>query len=374
MNLITYTLDASHFDNLLKALSDKGYTLMGPTVDESAIVPGEIRCANDLPLGWTDVQGPGYYRLNRSEDPRYFDFNVGPKGWKQFFFPPEEPLWRACYDENGLVFEETRPEEKPLALIGVRACELAALATLDKVYGEGPYRDERYMTRRRNSFVVAVNCTRAGETCFCTSMDTGPKASSGFDLALTEQKHDTEHYFLLEAGSTAGEELLAALDPKPAEPAATARGNREIEHTAASMGRSLDTEGLPQRLQQHAEDPRWQQVADRCLSCGNCTLVCPTCFCNTVTDKPDLEGTASERVRLWDSCFNADFSYIHGGSIRGSVRSRYRQWLTHKLSTWMDQFDTLGCVGCGRCITWCPVGIDLTEEAAHIGGGDHGET
>ena len=130
------------------------------------------------------------------------------------------------------------------------------------------------------------------------------------------------------------------------------------------MGRSLDQEGLKELLYENRNHPRWDDVADRCLSCANCTMVCPTCFCTTVEDSTDLTGDTAERVRRWDSCFTMDFSYIHGGAVRKSVKSRYRQWMTHKLGTWQDQFGSSGCVGCGRCITWCPVGIDITEEVA----------
>ncbi|MBF0393567.1 MAG: 4Fe-4S dicluster domain-containing protein, partial [Alphaproteobacteria bacterium] len=120
------------------------------------------------------------------------------------------------------------------------------------------------------------------------------------------------------------------------------------------------------------EHPRWDEVAKRCLTCGNCTMVCPTCFCTTVDDVTDLGGTRTERVRSWDSCFTLDFSYIHGGSVRNEGSSRYRQWITHKLSSWHDQFGSSGCVGCGRCITWCPVGIDITEEVGAIRASEEG--
>jgi ferredoxin len=135
------------------------------------------------------------------------------------------------------------------------------------------------------------------------------------------------------------------------------------------MGRSLDTADLPGLLARNLEHPRWEEVAKRCLSCGNCTLVCPTCFCSDVSDVSDVSGTV-ERQRRWASCFDLDHSYLHGGPVRLTTASRYRQWLTHKLSTWWDQFDESGCVGCGRCLTWCPVGIDLTEEAAAIRAAD----
>ena len=132
------------------------------------------------------------------------------------------------------------------------------------------------------------------------------------------------------------------------------------------MGREMNTDGIHDLLLANLEHPRWEEVAGRCLTCGNCTMVCPTCFCTSVEDTSDLAGVSAERSRRWDSCFTMDFSYIHGGSVRASPKSRYRQWMTHKLATWWDQFGSSGCVGCGRCITWCPVGIDITEEVRAI--------
>jgi sulfhydrogenase subunit beta (sulfur reductase) len=114
--------------------------------------------------------------------------------------------------------------------------------------------------------------------------------------------------------------------------------------------------------------PRWDDVAKRCLSCTNCTMVCPTCFCSTVNEVNDLAGEKTTRERVWESCFNEEHSHTAGGAVHPTTKSRYRQWLTHKLATWIDQFGTSGCVGCGRCITWCPVGIDITEEVAAMEG------
>jgi sulfhydrogenase subunit beta (sulfur reductase) len=138
-----------------------------------------------------------------------------------------------------------------------------------------------------------------------------------------------------------------------------------VEGTRAQMQRAM-VPNAAELLGRNLEHPRWDAVAERCLSCANCTMVCPTCFCSTVEDTTDLTGDHVERWRRWDSCFTIDFSYIHGGAIRRETRSRYRQWMTHKLSSWHEQFGSSGCVGCGRCIAWCPVGIDITEEARAI--------
>jgi len=144
-----------------------------------------------------------------------------------------------------------------------------------------------------------------------------------------------------------------------------------VTHDAiALMGRSVESFDLRDLLARNVDHPRFAETAERCLTCGNCTLVCPTCFCTSVDDVNVLENGAAERWRRWDSCYSVDYSYIHGGSVRPSSRARYRQWLTHKFGTWIDQFGTSGCVGCGRCITWCPVGIDVTEELTAIRAAD----
>jgi Fe-S-cluster-containing hydrogenase component 2 len=159
--------------------------------------------------------------------------------------------------------------------------------------------------------------------------------------------------------------VAEALATRPATGEERAAVGAAIARAAGSMGRSLETAGLKESLYRY-EDPHWDEVARRCLTCANCTMVCPTCFCASVEDVSDLAGVETERRRRWDSCFTMEFSYIHGGSVRTSAGARYRQWITHKLATWHDQFGRSGCVGCGRCITWCPVGIDITEEARAI--------
>jgi ferredoxin len=276
-------------------------------------------------------------------------------------------LWETRADgEGGWEIAVDEEEEPPLAFLGVRSCDLHAIRSLDTALLDIPHPDPHYARRREGLLVIALNCGVAGGTCFCVSMGTGPRAEAGFDLALTELiDDDGGHRFLAEAGSERGAELIAALPATPAPAEEVDAAEAVVERTRGSMGRALEADGVAELLQRNLEHPRWDEVSERCLTCGNCTMVCPTCFCTDVEDTTDLAGNA-ERHRRWDSCFNLGFTYVHGGSVRPTTRSRYRQWMTHKLSTWGDQFDSSGCVGCGRCITWCPVAIDITEEAAAI--------
>jgi sulfhydrogenase subunit beta (sulfur reductase) len=351
---------------LIEALARLGYQVLGPTVRDGAIVYDQIDNLADLPAGWTDRQDAGRYRLERRADDALFGYAVGPQSWRRFLQQPVQRMWQAQRTEGGFTVVAAEDTPPKFAFLGVRACEIHAIAIQDKVFVQGPYVDTDYQRRRQDNFIVAVNCGQAGGTCFCVSMNTGPKAEAGYDLALTELLDGNEHRFLIEVGSDAGSRLLSGLPHDPASPDDLAAAAAVVARTAGSMGRKLDTDGLKQLLQSNPTHPRWDDVASRCLSCANCTMVCPTCFCTTVDDHTDLTGQTAERVRRWDSCFTADFSYIHGGSVRPETKSRYRQWITHKLASWIDQFGTSGCVGCGRCITWCPVGIDITVEAAAI--------
>jgi ferredoxin len=360
-------LEQSGLDGLLEALVQHGYRLVGPTVADGAIVYEEIRSSADLPAGWTDEQEAGTYRLKRRDDDALFGYAVGPQSWKRLLHPPSITLFRARRNgETELELVDETVEADPMAFIGVRSCDLHAIATLDRVFIGGRYVNTEYERRRGRIFVVAVNCGVAASTCFCVSMETGPRATFGYDIALTEVLDDDGRHYLAESGTERGADLLAALPGREATAGEVEAGERIVERTAASMGRQLDTEGLPELLAASRDHPRWDEVAERCLTCGNCTMVCPTCFCTTVEDVTDLTGSEAERRQVWDSCFTLDFSYLHGGGVRTSPRGRYRHWLTHKLGTWHDQFGSSGCVGCGRCIAWCPVGIDITEEAAAL--------
>jgi len=352
-------------DTLIQLLDRQGFRVLGPTVKDSVVTLAEIGSSADLPVGWTDTQDAASYRLIKHDRESLFHYTVAAQSWKQFLYPSNACLWKARRAGTELRIESGAQPEQKLALIGVRACDLHAIHVQDKVFAEGTYRDPGYVRRRSNMFVVAVNCSKANATCFCASMSTGPRATDGYDLCLTELSEPTGSSFLVEAGSSYGQEMLAQLPSRPATEADCAAGDAVAAGSIGQMKRSVDTTEIKPMLQKNAEHRQWLDAGSRCLNCANCTLVCPTCFCVTVEDRTDLSGNA-ERRRVWDSCFTLDYSYIHGGHIRTSPQARYRQWLTHKLASWHDQFGCSGCVGCGRCITWCPVGIDITEEVGAI--------
>lgn len=350
---------------LLEVLQAQGYRCVGPQVRDGAIVYDSLVDVNSLPRGVRDLQSPGQYRLGQSAGPRCFAWANGPQALKPLLFAPQESLWKAERSPAGQIrFAPVLPEVAPTAVIGVRACDLAALKLQDAHFLKACAPDAHYAARREKLFLVAVHCTHPAATCFCVSTGDGPRADSGFDLALSE----LDEGFLVEAGSEKGAAILSKLPLDESTVAQAQRAEREVAQAAAKQTRRLPSRNLRETLFSNLEHPRWAEVAARCLSCGNCTSVCPTCFCHSEADQPALDGNGSVHARQWDSCFTPGHSYIHGVTIRADTRTRYRQWLTHKLGSWHEQYGRSGCVGCGRCIAWCPVGIDITEEAAAICG------
>ena len=360
-------LDLAGFQGLIDALHERGYRVLGPRLRDGVLVLDDVTALADLPAGIGDDQQPGRYRTTAREDPALFTFAATAQSAKPALFPADEILWRGVRTVDGIEVR-TDPDPQPVALLGVRGCDLAAITIQDAVLGGRAAADARYVARRAASFLVAVTCAQPAGTCFCASMGTGPKPGEGADLLVTELLDADGHRFLVEVGSAAGQEVLAGLTTAPVAPADRACADAVVARAVTAMGRALDTDDLRDLLYGAAESPHWNDVATRCLSCTNCTMVCPTCFCTGVEDVTDLTGSVDDRHRVWDSCFAQEHSQMHGGAVRTSIASRYRQWLTHKFASWVDQFGMSGCVGCGRCITWCPAGIDLTTEVDALRG------
>jgi ferredoxin len=341
---------------LVDELAGRGYRVVGPTVRDNAIVLAELSSADDLPTGWGVDVAPGRYRLRRRDDDARFGHSAGPQSFKQFLHPPRQRLWSGSREITNNVEHE---EVSRYALLGVRSCDLAAISTLDRVIG-----------RRVELFVVAVNCTEPGGLCFCVSMGTGPAVGPGYDLSLTERLDGGAPRYLVDIGTEQGADVLNAIPHETATTDEIDAARADVHAAAGKMGRRMPSTDLRDLLARSRESPQWDEVASRCLTCGNCTMVCPTCFCTSTEDVSDLTGEHAERWQHWASCFEFDFTFVHEGSVRRSAASRYRHWLTHKLGTWHDQFGMSGCVGCGRCIAWCPTGIDITEEMTKMAGDD----
>lgn len=358
-------LSPAQLGELLERLRAEGFELVGPTVRQDAIVLDSIAGLADLPRGVGDEQAPGRYRLRDRGDDALFGHAAPATSPKRELFVPRATLVQIRRRGRALEVHEPVRATRRLAFVGIKPCEVAAIAIQDRVF-LGDHQDPDYAARREGAFVLVAHCGEPSGTCFCVSMGTGPRADRGFDLAATEIL-GPPHRLLIEVGSDRGAAILADLGA-PATEDDRAAAAAVTDRARARMGRTLETEGLPAALQANPEHPRWADVAERCLGCANCTMACPTCFCSTIEDTTDLSGDEATRTRRWDSCFTVDFGYVHGGTVRPSLRARYRQWLTHKLSTWHDQLGSSGCVGCGRCITWCPVGIDITVEAAAVAG------
>jgi len=359
-----FIIQPKDFDTLISALKTRSYLVIGPKVRDNAVIYDEIDVAADLPIGLTDEQDNSRYRLKRSAGGLFFDTSVGPYSWKRYLFPSRAKIM--SFIKRGKVLElesdGAGQEKRQYAFLGVRPCELSAMALQDRVFMGAQFADRAYSAKRKGAFIVAVNCTRSGGTCFCASMGTGPGATEGYDITLTELVENDRHCFLAEVGSARGTDVMNDVTRTKASAADVQLARNLVAAAKGSMKKSMNVAGLRELLAENVDSAHWEEVSRRCLMCANCTLVCPTCFCSTVEDTTDLSGEHAERWRRWDSCFTMDFAKVTGGNFRPSPRARYRQWITHKLSWWIEQFGTSGCVGCGRCVTWCPVGIDITAE------------
>lgn len=355
-----------HLDRLFETLQTAGFQILGPRLGGEAIVLGRLNSPKDLPAGVCDVQQPGRYRIAPG-DPGLF-FSVGPTAdsWRRFLLPTPQEEFTCIRTADGWDLTPTPPDNQPLAFFGVRACDIHAIRMLDRIFLEGKAVDPHYRARRTSCAVIAVNCTHPGENCFCASLGTGPSAEAGFDLCLTELAAAGASGFLVRTGSFLGKTILDQVPRRPARKPERAAAEALAKTASARMRQLRYPDGLRDLLPASHQSPVWQQVAGQCTACGSCTLVCPTCFCTDTVDTCDIAGNRARRVRVWGSCFSLRHSYIHGGPVRSSIASRYRQWLTHKFAVWIEQFGNPGCVGCGRCITWCPLGIDVLSVIEQI--------
>lgn len=342
----------------------KSHRIIGPKIENDVLILTETGF-EDIPSGYKDRQKPGSYKISKENENDIFSFSIGPDSFKRFFHPPMKELFNFKKTKKAISLTPVLKNEKPLALIGVRACDISAIKLYDRVFLEGVVRDSNYESLRKDALIIGVNCLYPGDNCFCSSMGTGPEIKDNFDIAITELKD----CFLMEIGSVAGKKIIEGLPSDRVEESDMNEKASVIENCRRLIKKSVRAEELPWLIYKNLEHPRWSDIARRDLECGNCTQVCPTCFCNSSYDYLQLSGVANKsseisgvRVMKWDSCFSRNFARVHGGNFRPSRRARFRQWMSHKLAYTFEQFGLTGCVGCGRCITWCPAGIDITQE------------
>ena len=355
-----YTVGREAVSRLISNLRSLGYTVVGPKLADDAVCLTEITKFEDLAAGVVDVQSPGRYRVGGSS-PFIFSAVNGPHSAKRFLHPGRVPMVRLKEDQGGLKTESVFQADRKFAFLGLRPCDLKAIEVLDRALIMAQYEDPVYTPLRRESIMIVVNCGRAGENCFCASMGTGPKAEDGYDLAITELPDN-----ILVDVADGQMRLMDGIEMKPAQPCELRQELDLMQKVCGDMRKKIDRENPSDFMYEGLESPVWDEVAQRCLSCGNCTMVCPTCFCNTLQDVTDLKDGSVTRVRLWDSCLSRNFTYGVGGNPRLDRKARYRQFVMHKFAYWPDQFKLYGCVGCGRCITWCPVGIDISDTVNRV--------
>jgi len=329
-----FRLPKAELEQFLARLASQ-YRVFGPVAKGKAVVFGPVEKAADL-------------KLNPQQ-------SILPP--KKFFHPPAETL----FSFKGRQKIEKESEEFPKqTIIGVHPCDVNAIKSLDRVFSD-TYPDPYYQAKRKNTVIIALNCVEPCAYGFCSSFGTGPAAKDGYDLALT----DMGDAFLVEVGSEAGREMAAGLTPASEEEAAAAK--QALQACQQKMTRRIDVNNLGEFMHQKINHPHWEELKERCLACGSCTHVCPTCFCFAVKDEIDLNLEDGLRERIWDSCQYYKFSRVALDHIfRPDRAARIKQRLFHKLAYYEQQFETIGCVGCGRCVAACIVKIDPVEVVAAL--------
>jgi len=340
---------------LIMSLQRQGYTVVGPSLSEGVVRLRELRGGGDLASGVMDIQGPGSYVLGEESAFVFASLN-GPDSPKKYLHPAEVELSKLADKGSGVELVTAFHSDKRYAFFGIRPCDLRGVRVMDRTMLMPGFEDPVYSTMRDGSIFIVVNCTRAGENCFCASMGTGPAAESGYDVAITELPEK-----LLFDIPERNMSLFQGIELRAATEEELREGEEMVRNAMVQMGRRISEKDPKRQMLAALDSPVWEKAAERCLACGNCTMVCPTCFCNTINDRTDLKDGSVSRVRIWDSCLSKDFVYSAGGNPRQQRTARYRQFVMHKFAYWPDEFGTYGCVGCGRCITWCPVGIDITD-------------
>lgn len=262
--------------------------------------------------------------------------------------------------------------EKPILLLGVHPCDLNAISKLDQFFSRD-YKDPFYLERRKNSVIIALNCTKTRDNCFCLSTGTGPTAEESYDLLLT----DLGDRYLLEVGTQKGNEIIEEFELKDANIYDIEEKENRIEKAKTSFKKNIKMDGLAEHALKNTDHEVWSLIGEKgglagcfaCLSCGSCSLVCPTCYCFEVYESTDLSLRNGSKIRELDSCQLLGYAEVAlGGNFRKERTDRIRHWMLCKFGAAGGSLSS-SCVGCGRCIDACPAHIDITEVAKTLWGG-----
>ncbi len=284
---------------------------------------------------------------------------------KKYFLPPRETLFR--YQENRGYVPYLEGFDRRIVLFGVHACDIYALNILDEVFA-GAYPDPYYQARRKNIAIIGIDCT-PDEHCFCRSMR-ADYVDRGFDLFLTDIG-DSYHTLV---GTARGDDMVLAASTlfEPITRADTEEYKRRSSAKRAAFKLEVEIRDLSEIFEMEYESGIWKELGDRCLACGNCSMVCPTCYCYDVADTVCLGGRDGTRDRTWDSCLFSSHALVAGGeNFRKTRAARIKFRYYHKQRGFVAEYGRHSCVGCGRCITTCPVGIDVSKVINQLRGVAH---
>jgi sulfhydrogenase subunit beta (sulfur reductase) len=302
------------------------------------------------------------FRLIDNPEGVELDFSQTVLSPKKIIFPQREVLLEFNSNEDGVEVREVLPEEKPSVIFGVRPCDARAVTLTDKVFG-GDFEDPYYWRRRKSTALVGLACTPPpSENCFCLSVDGSPHSKDGLDILMT----DLGDRYFLESLTDKGNELIKAGKELFQEPKAADK--KEVEKTWAESAKKIkrqvkELKKIPAKLKGMFESPFWDEQSLSCIRCGICTYLCPTCHCFDINDEiASSSPLKGERVRNWDNCQFPDFTmHSSGHNPRPDRASRLRQRIFHKFQYFVERFKNYQCTGCGRCVSKCPVRIDIIE-------------
>ena len=318
--------------------------------------------------GEREVLGPvvdGDQRFKfAAADPQEFrlDFQNTYLSPKDLFFPQSEKMFEFSAqrgEEGAFILQEIQGKPRPKLVFGLRPCDAKAFFVLDKIFQNDQYTDPYWMDKRQAAVLIGLGCNQPCPTCFCTSVGAGPFHEQGLDALA----FDLGDKLLLKTLTPKGEEVLKkAQGLSPADTKDQAQGQEIKKQAEAAIKSRVETDQIDKRtVLELFEAPHWEVVQERCLNCGVCTFVCPTCHCFDIQD--EVHGQTGVRLRNWDYCMSWLFT-MHGSghNPRATKKERVRQRFMHKFKYIPLKRDgEIGCVGCGRCVTLCPVNIDVRD-------------